>query len=184
MLEVEVKYRLTDTGALVERLLTLGAQAKSPMAQSDLYFSHPARDFAQTDEALRVRSVGGESVATYKGAKIDTHTKTRREIETHLTDAPAFVQMLEALGFARVATVTKCRQPFLLAREGRTLEVSIDDVEGLGHFVEIEAMAQPADLQEARRCVTAAAESLGLEHGERRGYLEMLLQAQQPPTVG
>ncbi len=183
MIEVEVKYRLTDTAALVERLLALGAHARIPVEQCDLYFSHPSRDFAKTDEALRVRSVGGACVATYKGPKLDATTKTRREIETPLADAPAFVQMLEALGFQRVATVTKRRQPFSLEWESQVLEIAIDDVEDLGAFVEVEALAEPEGLDAARERVIAAAAELGLEQGERRGYLEMLLESRATPTV-
>ena len=44
----------------------------------------PCRDFAQTDEALRIRTVGDTSFVTYKGPKLDATTKTRRELELPL----------------------------------------------------------------------------------------------------
>ena len=53
--------------------------------QEDIYFNSPIVDFAKTDEALRIRTTkqGDEKhiFITYKGAKIDSESKTREEIE-------------------------------------------------------------------------------------------------------
>ena len=65
-------------------MIELGATIEPPVVQVDQYFAHPARDFAQTDEALRLRRVGKQNFITYKGSKIDATTKTRREIELPL----------------------------------------------------------------------------------------------------
>ena len=52
--EVEQKHRVEDVAALkaklAEREVTLGPAVE----QSDEYFAHPSRDFARTDEALRI----------------------------------------------------------------------------------------------------------------------------------
>ena len=56
------------------------------MVQIDCYYAHPVRDFAASDEALRLRQVGENNYITYKGPKLDTTTKTRREIEISLPD--------------------------------------------------------------------------------------------------
>src|SRR6187401_1493860 len=82
--EVEQKHRVDDPAALAQRLAERGVMAGPPVVQTDCYYAHPARDFAATDEALRIRSVGGESFVTYKGPKLDAATKTRREIELPL----------------------------------------------------------------------------------------------------
>ena len=83
-LEVEQKFAVPDLGQLQTRLLELGAKAGEPQLQVDQYFAHPARDFAQTDEALRIRRIGQSNFVTYKGPKIDATTKTRRELELPL----------------------------------------------------------------------------------------------------
>src|SRR5262245_15405794 len=85
--EVEQKHRVTDKAALIARLQERGAILDEPIEQSDQYFTHPCRDFATTDEALRIRVVGDKSFVTYKGPKLDTTTKTRREIELPLDSA-------------------------------------------------------------------------------------------------
>ena len=71
--------------------------------RSDRYFAHPSRDFARTDEALRLRRIGEFNFITYKGPKLDATTKTRREIEIGLADgqqaATDAAELLAAIGF-------------------------------------------------------------------------------------
>lgn len=175
--EVEVKYRLAANQAelLTHRLEELGARAEPSQRQIDLYFAHPARNFASTDEALRLRTAQGVSTATYKGPKQDTSTKTRLEVETPIQDPQGFVELMRALGFRDVRHVDKLRSTYVLSDPGGSVEVSIDRVEGLGVFAEIETMAEAHEVDRARSGVLAWGERLGLKDMERRGYIEMLL---------
>ena len=70
MYEVELKFRVADLPAVEGRLAALGARFAAPVEQVDRYFAHPARDFAQTDEALRLRRVGDEIAITWKGPRL------------------------------------------------------------------------------------------------------------------
>jgi len=56
MYEVEVKVP-ADLDAVRERLADAGAGRVATVAQADTYFDAPHREFAETDEALRVRRV-------------------------------------------------------------------------------------------------------------------------------
>ena len=127
------------------RLAALGAGVSAAEEEVDLYFAHPQRDFAATDEALRLRQKGVQGYITYKGPKIDATTKTRREIELPLGEAAGAVAawrgLLEVLGFRGVAEVRKSRRKALVSWQDRQVEVSLDVVEGLGTFVELELMA-------------------------------------------
>lgn len=60
MIEVEVKARVRDRDELVEKLRSLGAEMTRRDEQRDTYFNSPHRDFARTDEALRIRKTGAE----------------------------------------------------------------------------------------------------------------------------
>ncbi len=177
--EVEQKHRLNDVAAFVVRLAEQGVRPEPPVVQSDLYYAHPARDFAATDEALRIRSVAGASFVTYKGPKLDAATKTRREIELPLdsqdADGARFGALLEALGFMPVATVRKERRKFAIRRQGYDVEGAIDCVEGVGDYVELELMADEHELESAKRAIRQLAIELELGPSERRSYLEMLL---------
>ncbi len=180
--EVEMKFPAADLAVLEGRLSGLGAAISAPQPEVDVYFAHPARNFAQTDEALRLRRKGGSFFITYKGPKIDAATKTRREIELPLaadeTGFQAWFGLLEALGFAAVGEVRKSRRKAKIDWQGRTVEASLDEVERLGTFVELELIAEADGLDAARVCIASLAERLGLAGSERRSYLELLMKRQ------
>jgi adenylate cyclase class 2 len=179
--EVEQKFRVNDKESLRTKLAQLGGELGEPCVQTDRYFNHPARDFAQTDEALRIRSVGDRNFITYKGPKIDTTTKTRREIEQPLDSgtqaADCFAELLTALGFRHVADVNKQRRKAELNIDGRRVELAYDEIEGLGSFAELECSAEEAQLAAAKSAIAKLAIDLGLTRNERRSYLELLLEA-------
>ncbi len=128
---------------------------------------------------MRIRAVGNKSFVTYKGPKVDTTTKTRREIELPLDpndeDGAQFDNLLAALGFKQVAIVRKQRRPFKIDFEDSEVDGALDDVDSVGSFVELELQADDAGLDAARRTVLKLATELRLGPSERRSYLEMLL---------
>lgn len=178
--EVEQKFRTGNLAAIREALVAMGAVFEEQIEQADSYFSHPARDFIVTDEALRLRQVGEENFVTYKGPKLDQKTKTRRELELPLSPGresfDQFSELLTALGFGRVGTVRKQRVPVRLEWEGASVEVALDEVGGVGTFVELEIFAEEPDLDAAWSKLASLAARLGLTENERRSYLEMWLK--------
>lgn len=183
-MEVEQKFAVADLEEVATRLAALGVDLGEVRHESDLYFSHPARDFARTDEALRIRRVGSRAYVTYKGPKVDATTKTRHEIDLPLPDvaaAPQWQQLLEALGFRPVAEVRKARRKALLAWLGRQVEVSLDVVEHVGTYVELELVTDRAGVEPAKQVLQALATELGLRTSERRSYLELLLESAGGP---
>jgi adenylate cyclase class 2 len=182
MVEVEQKFRHVDFTALVLKLRALGAVESERQSESDHYFNAPDRDFAKTDEALRIRRVGEKNRITYKGPKRDAHTKTRTEIEAPLADGAAaaedFGRLLVHLGYRSVAVVHKDRRTFHLIRDGFTLDVTLDDVHDVGSFAELEIGVEEKQLDAARTVLLRTAGELGLTDSERRSYLELLLSKQ------
>ena len=158
--------------------MELGATISVAQTEVDVYFAHPARDFARTDEALRIRRKGARNFLTYKGPKIDATTKTRREIDLPLLPdeeaAQAWTGLLIALGFTAVGEVRKSRRKAHVVWQGRSVEASLDEVEGLGEFAELELVVEPEGIEAAKACIASLAEALGLEGSERRSYLELL----------
>ena len=192
MYEVELKFPLPDTRAVEQRLTALAARWHEPVEQTDRYFNHPGRDFARTDEALRLRRDGDRVVITWKGPRIDTATKTRREIELPLSlELPQpgaalqpaefaiarWTDLLEALGFRPVATVAKRRSHVSVDWQGREVDVALDRVAGLGDFLELELQAVEGEVPQARACLESLARELGCGIPERRSYLELLLES-------
>jgi adenylate cyclase class 2 len=179
MLEIEMKFPVADFAGLEQRLAACGAMPGKTLDEVDHYFNAPDRDFARTDEALRIRRIGTTNLVTYKGARRDAETKTRTEIEVSLGEgdiaAADFERLLTHLGYRGVALVRKRRRAYHLQRGRFALEATLDDVHGLGTFAEIEIMAPEADLDDARAVLLETAKELGLGASERRSYLEMLL---------
>jgi adenylate cyclase class 2 len=182
MLEVEMKFPGADFAAVERRLAEWGAAAGEALEEADHYFNAPDREFARTDEALRLRRVGPANFVTYKGPKRGTRGKTRTEIEVPLAEgdqaADDFRRLLIHLGYRSTAVVHKRRRLYRVRRDGYALEVCLDEVEGLGQFAELEIRAPEAQAEAAQEVLRATAAALGLpEKEERRSYLEMLLSA-------
>src|SRR5262245_19259423 len=131
-----MKFPAADFAALELRLAGWGAAVPAALEEADHYFNAPDRDFARTDEALRVRRIGPVNFVTYKGPKRDQQTKTRTEIEVPLAEgdrtADEFMRLLQFLGYRAVAVVRKRRRIYRLRRDGYDLEVCLDDVDGVG----------------------------------------------------
>lgn len=192
--EVELKFPVADPADVERRLADLGGTWSAAENQVDRYFAHPSRDFAVTDEALRLRQVGGDVVVTWKGPRIDAATKTRREIELGVAPVTAgqpdgaatiarWTGLLEALGFRQVREVAKRRRTAIVRRADAEIEAALDDVACLGWFLELEERAVAADVDRARERLTALARELGCAAPERRSYLELLLAAAGPSSM-
>src|SRR5262245_9805546 len=172
MLEVEMKFAVEDAGRLRAALEAVGARQSEPRAEVDHYFNAPDRDFARTDEAFRLRQIGERNVLTYKGPKVDTQTKTRFEVETPLADGPAAAEqglaLLKALRYRPTAVIRKQRTALELHWKSFHLEATLDAVEGVGLFAELEILAPEDQLKPARQAVLELAKQLGLATSERR----------------
>ena len=188
MYEVELKVR-ADHATVRDRLEAIDATRIGTVRQVDTYFDAPDRNFANTDEALRIRqeSESGETdptvAITYKGPLVDDESKTREEAETRVADGDAIHAILTGLGYEPAATVSKERTRYSV--DGCT--VTLDRVEGLGEFVEVEVETErdleagdaAADdaLENLRGDAEAVLERLGLDpaDGIRTSYLGLLL---------
>ena len=169
-MEVEVKFPYRDEA---EKKVKEMAEFVIEKFEQDLYFNHPCRDFRKTDEAVRVRKDSEGITITYKGPKVDSETKSREEIKLRIDSFENAVEMLERLGFVPVRQVNKVRRIYRY----EDAIICLDDVEGLGRFIEIEVESDSIDAKER---LFRIAEMLGYSRGEsiRSSYLEMLLEGE------
>ena len=180
MLEIERKYRIDDPGSVRASLHNLQAIPLGTQVEVDGYFQAPDRDYKHTDEVLRLRTADGKTKFTYKGPKQAGSIKIREEIELEIVSigtgrisAEAF---LEQLRYRPVATVTKTRESFQLTVANCQLTVTLDSLEGIGTFAEIEAIGEINDIGPLEIQIHAMAERLGLSQDEHRSYLAMVLE--------
>ncbi len=187
--EVEVKASISDLESVRNALERIGAQQLNSETQADAYYDHPCRAFHETDEALRLRrrlscsqSVS-ESVdesrplyeLTYKGPKVDPLSKTRIEVSVGIDDAIAAKSLLGHLGFSHVGEVVKKRVFYTLG----DITLSLDEVEGIGDFLEIEQVVDSKErIEPLREEMFEILEELGLdpETSTRSSYLEMFFE--------
>lgn len=185
--EVEKKFWLHSIEQALEKLREIEVYPQAPLNQVDKYFAHPARDFMKTDEALRLRSVGDKNFLTYKGARIDSTTKTRRELELPLFDGSYvqdFEQLLGVLGFQPLMTIHKLRHKAELLWHDYRVEISLDEIDPLGCFIELETTSDLEHLDRAKQALESLAERLHLDRTERRSYLELMLHHLGPGRFG
>lgn len=176
VIEVEVKASVKDFSVIKTKLDSIGALKIKTEHQVDSYFNAPHKDFGETDEALRIREIPENGnkrfILTYKGAKMDDVSKTRKEIEVDVTDSDNMALILVNLGFRKAAVVTKDRDIYHLNK----FIITLDTVKGVGTFVEIETdVPENQDTEESLGQIFEIYESLGIEEGfERRSYLELM----------
>jgi|Deesub1362A_J573_1020465.scaffolds.fasta_scaffold00724_19 adenylate cyclase class 2 len=173
--EVEVKFRIDNLDE-IERKVRRMAEFVIEKHEKDIYFNSPIRDFAETDEALRIRRDVEGVVLTYKGRKIDPETKTREEVKVRI--CPEYeenmIEVLQKLGFRKFAEVRKKRKIFRM----QDVTFCIDSLE-IGDFIEIEVESD--DIEGAKKKIFEIVESLNLrrDDGIRKSYLELLIEKRQ-----
>lgn len=176
MIEVEVKAKIGDFKSLKIELKKINAIKIREEHQKDTYFSSPIKDFAKTDEALRIREISIKNdvntVITYKGPKIENTSKTREEIEIAIDNKYKINKLFENLGFKKAGIVVKNREIYEL----NEYIISLDNVEGLGPYIEIEVdLEDGSDFQPALDGIFDTFEKLRIFDGfERTSYLELL----------
>ena len=176
MLEVEAKFAVRDPGEVRARLDRQGVHMARRQQEHDVYYNAPHRDFAKTDEALRVRYDDAGVTVTYKGPKIRVGSaKAREEFNLAVASGETLESILSRLGFRRAASVSKTREFY----EMGDVTVTLDDVEGLGTFIEIEILTE-SDREDAARRIGVTAKGLGVDGPPiYTSYLEMLVSKQK-----
>jgi homotetrameric cytidine deaminase len=169
MRNVELKARDSDPARTLERSLALGAEDRGELVQRDTYF---ARGRARLK--LREQDVGGAELIAYSrpdGAAARVSTYERAPVG----DPDALRAALDA---ALGTTVVVSKRRRLLLWEG--VRIHLDDVEALGTFVELEAVApEESDLSAERERVAHLRTALGIEADALVpvGYADLLLDA-------
>lgn len=137
-IEIEAKLKVDSLEETAKRLAEIDAEFLAEQSQRDIYFDDSGSAMVKGDRCLRIRcqKAGGREkfFLTYKGAKEKGQFKTRREIEIEISDGNAAEKLLSELGYKKRLVIEKKRR---LWRVGRC-EVALDELTGLGNFVEIE----------------------------------------------
>jgi adenylate cyclase class 2 len=193
MFETEIKIKLRSDTETRKQLLQMGAQFKYFMHNSDKYYNFISggKDFAKTDEALRLRStilmdpitkqkIEEKHDLTYKGPKLKTSVKSRIEYESEVQNAEMIDKIIGALGFNLVIEIPKEREVFEIKYEKTQYTVLIDKIEGLsGYYLEAELMvAEEKAIPEAKQKLVNFVSKIGYNENDsiRESYLELVMK--------
>ncbi|WP_456421835.1 class IV adenylate cyclase [Thermococcus sp.] len=164
-MEIEIKFRV-DFEETKRKLESLGASFVGEELQEDVYFYLPL------PKLLRVRNIEnlGKAYLTYKEIKDPGRNEEFDELEVEVSDFDTTVEILRRLGFDKDVVVKKRR--LIYRFNGFTFE--LNDVEGLGGFLDIEVVSE--NVEDAKKKIWEVAEVLGLneEDVEPRLYRELV----------
>lgn len=178
-MEAECKFRVSDAASLRTQLDKIGAVFVRREEHRDTYLRHPSRDFHATDEALRIREIDGEPFITYKGPRLAGLIKIRPEIELPMVPGTAddWLKIWEHLGFVVALTVPKSREVYSFEYCSRNVTITLDHVEPLGYFAEIERIVSEAsEIEKVQQDILAVGRMLDLLQVEPRSYLGLRLE--------
>jgi adenylate cyclase class 2 len=135
MTETEVKIRIQDPKAVLDRLLALGAVvARDRGPEENTLYDFPAGTLKASRRTLRLRRSGKRTTLTFKGSPQKSRSfKVREEFETGVSNAGQLRKVLKALGLRPTLTYRKHRT---VLRKGHLL-ICLDETP-VGAFLELE----------------------------------------------
>lgn len=181
-IEVEIKVKIDNLKEIKNKVSCIGKLVKA-IKQIDDYYVPCQRDFfAQKPhpiEWLRIRTNPDKVVFEYDRSinkKADGEQEYAEEYETEILNVDEFKKTLGFLDFKNVITVEKQREYWICG----DIEVALDDIKGLGYFIEAEAKGDFKDTKEAKKACIKFLENLGIDDVEntqiKKGYPQLLLE--------
>jgi adenylate cyclase class 2 len=161
MYEVEVKAHLRDKTSVRKKLEDLGCVFSEELHQVDYIFAPEGESFppAITTPVLRVRNQNKKYFFTLKISQSGRQDSIERELE--IADGPMMMEIMKFIKYEKTSLVDKKR---IKAKVGE-IEVTLDDVIGLGDFIEAEKIVtheNPEDRKNVQQELCDFLETVGI----------------------
>ncbi len=180
MREVEVKAHIRNEEALLKHIAELGGILSDPVTQKDIVYVKEVGSmeiFLANDYFLRIRKTPEKIIFTLKyhpGRNTTNIDAMPIEHEVIVSNKEELESMLGLLGFVEALCINKVRRT---AHVGE-YELCIDEVEGLGAFIEVEKLLEhEANTEETISEMKVFLASLGVapeDIGVRRYDVQLL----------
>lgn len=179
-MEIEVKAKLKDRVAVIEKLAALGCQFSDVKTQDDMVWVEKTgslEDFLSNKVFLRIRIQNGEKVimtAKSPKAKQGNESLVKQEHEVVVNSADEAGNILSMLGLQEAVRVVKKRQT--ANYEG--YEICMDEIENLGSFIELEKIAEEKEAMQIQEQMLEFLGTLGIlpEDQIKKGYDILMLE--------
>lgn len=136
--EIEVKARVTNKEVIISRLSAWECVLSEPIEQHDTIYVNFDSDYTTYmpgTNFLRIRKTPTKTYFTLKQPQTNELDNIEKEVE--ISDAGTFAEALQLMGYHEVIRVHKVRRK----TQYRDMEICLDEVDGLGTFIEIEMMS-------------------------------------------
>jgi len=168
MKEIEVKARLRDKDLILANLKKLGCVFDEPMTQADVVYARNVGSyeaFKSNDVFLRIR-VKNNSRILFTVKKPMLNDLDALEYEVEVSSKEQIEGAIEQMGFKEAVRINKTR--VITHYDG--CEICIDEVEGLGSFIEIEKLAKEGDSIKIQEELFGFFKTLGIGGKDRVMY--------------
>jgi adenylate cyclase class IV len=161
---IESKFRCSDHERIASRAISLGARDAGFLYQHDQFFGVPRG-------RLKLRTFRDGQIELISYDRDDIPEARASEYSTHCTGDPGTLEEVLTRALARTGTVEKTRH-LLICRMTR---IHLDDVVGLGRFVELETVIKDQTEIDAAGEHDDVVSALGLADAERIsvGYVDL-----------
>lgn len=173
--EVELKARLSNPEAVEAEAARLGSLQKE-VFKEDVYFRPKGDRSAVPASRFRLRREAGQAVVNFKQKVVQDGAEVNHETEFGVDNAHAFFAFANRFGFEPFVVKRKTSRVYRVERAS----LEINEVEHLGHFIEIEILCEKeSEIPFARTEIARLFTQLGLpaEALEPRFYIDMIQQA-------
>jgi adenylate cyclase class 2 len=136
--EIEVKYRVADLEELLVMLKERGVELGEPVFQDDQAYAPAGWQFGDSKlgvSFVRLRTVNGRHYFALK--QPGENAQSCLEFETEVADRSAMHGAILRMGYHATVRVAKSRRVADLGH----CSLCVDDLEGVGGFMEVERMA-------------------------------------------
>jgi|SRR3989338_68450 len=177
--EIEVKAKVDSLDEAERKLAEMGCVLSGALAQHDVVFVEddygPFEVFRPKKNLLRIRESGGEFILTLK--RPVANQLDSLEHETKISDPAETKEILNLMGYHEIVAVDKIRRK----ANFNGMEICLDQVDGLGTFLEAERIVEDAEAEIVQNELFAFLQKLGVKPEDRiyDGY-DTLIYLQKP----
>ena len=147
--EIEVKVKISNIEKIKQKLLELGCVFSEPIIQDDITFVDldygPYDEFQSGKNILRIRKNNNKYLFTLKQPQKNELDVIERE--TEISDPDEFMEALFLMGYRKAVEIHKTR----VKTKYNDYEICLDEVEGLGSFIEVEKITDDVDGEEIQK---------------------------------
>ncbi len=143
--QIEKKFFCDNSDDLIYKVLENHMKLVDISYETDQYFTDIESEYIKNKTCLRIRKVNSKNMEiTYKGASkefTNLYAKCETNINLDIKNYEGVVELLSNLGFYNYVTFDKTRKTYSTKKDDIIFNVMIEDIKGLGSFVEFEILS-------------------------------------------